>query len=197
MATKYTLEELKKSDILGGATVIALTANAVVGAEEQYLKAGFDGYLSKPITVVDMEKTLKKYLPSGLIADKETLGATESPTISLEKASSIGLNVDDALLYTCGEVEFYMELLTDYAKSASAKSSELSSYLEKDDMANYEILVHSLKSASKTIGADKVSEQAKALEAAARNKDIDFMRANHGEFIKAYRELADKVLASV
>ena len=200
-----TLEELKKSGLLNGTVVIALTANAVVGAEEQYLKAGFDSYLSKPVTVEDFEKTLKKYLPADVLEGKKDAEETasepasssepSSTELTLDKASAAGLNVDEALLYTCGEVEFYMELLGDYARSCDAKCSELSSYLEKGDIANYEILVHSLKSSSKTIGAGELSEQAKALETAARNKDTDFIKANHGAFIKSFKELAGKILA--
>lgn len=202
-----TLEELKKSGLLNGTVVIALTANAVVGAEEQYLKAGFDSYLSKPVTVEDFEKTLKKYLPADVLEGKKTEEPQEpssaasagpsapSSELTLDKASAAGLNVDEALLYTCGEVEFYMELLTDYANSCGEKCSELSSYLDKGDIENYEILVHSLKSSSKTIGAGELSEQAKALETAARNKDVEFIKANHAAFIKAFKELAGKILA--
>ncbi|MCR4649798.1 MAG: response regulator, partial [Lachnospiraceae bacterium] len=43
--------------------IIALTANAVVGARETYLKAGFDDYLSKPVEVELLEDKLKRYLP--------------------------------------------------------------------------------------------------------------------------------------
>ena len=42
--------------------VIVLTANALGDVEEQYLEEGFDGYLSKPIDVDKMEKTLSKYV---------------------------------------------------------------------------------------------------------------------------------------
>ncbi|MBQ3515863.1 MAG: response regulator, partial [Lachnospiraceae bacterium] len=42
--------------------VIVLTANAVGDVEAQYLEEGFDGYLSKPIDVDKMEKTLSKYI---------------------------------------------------------------------------------------------------------------------------------------
>ena len=42
--------------------VIALTANALVGEREKYLKEGFLEYLSKPIDRVELEKCLKHFL---------------------------------------------------------------------------------------------------------------------------------------
>ncbi|MBR3539163.1 MAG: response regulator, partial [Eubacterium sp.] len=53
-------------------TVIALTANAVVGSREAYLAAGFRDYLSKPIEVRELIRLLKKYLPED-VYDKESL----------------------------------------------------------------------------------------------------------------------------
>ena len=189
-----TLKVLKDENLLNGAAVIALTANAVVGAEEQYLNAGFDGYLSKPIMIDDIENTLKKYLPAGVIEgmaakDEEKTGMP----LSLEKARSAGLNVDAGIGYACGEEDFYLELLSDYAESAADKCSGLSSYFDNNDLKNYEILVHSLKSASRTIGADDIADQAKALEDASRNGDMDFVKEHHGAFIKCFKELAEKV----
>lgn len=190
-----TLKVLKDEDLLNGAVVIALTANAVVGAEEQYLSAGFDGYLSKPITVQDLERALKKYLPSEVVENNESeVPEEKASSLSIGKLRELGLNVDAGLMYTCNDEEFYMELLSDYANSASDKCSDLSSFLENNDLKNYEILVHSLKSASKTVGADEVSEQAKALEEAARNGDADFVKANHDAFVTSFKELSGKIL---
>lgn len=42
--------------------VVVLTANAVVGARENYMKTGFDDYMSKPIDIEILQKILKKYL---------------------------------------------------------------------------------------------------------------------------------------
>ena len=190
-----TLKVLKDEDLLNGATVIALTANAVVGAEGQYLSAGFDGYLSKPITIQELEKTLRKYLPQGSVEDRAQDAEEEKPaSVSLDKVRSLGLNVDAGLMYTCSDEDFYLELLTDYARSADDKCSELSSYLEMGDLKNYEILVHSLKSASKTVGADELSDRAKALEEASRDQNTDFVNANHESFVTGFRELAAKIL---
>lgn len=42
--------------------VIALTANAISGAREEYMAAGFDDYLTKPIDSHQLETMLQKYL---------------------------------------------------------------------------------------------------------------------------------------
>lgn len=56
-----TLHELQK--IKGFKTpVIVLTADAIVGKKEEYLKAGFNDYLSKPIIAKELKELLKKYL---------------------------------------------------------------------------------------------------------------------------------------
>ena len=57
------VEALKEIKKLGVETpVIALTADAIDGQEDKYLKEGFDGYLSKPIDKNELKKILNKYL---------------------------------------------------------------------------------------------------------------------------------------
>ena len=63
-----TLEKAREKVLISSTTtVIALTANAVVGAKESYLKAGFDDYLSKPVEVKALEAVLAKYLPEAIV----------------------------------------------------------------------------------------------------------------------------------
>ncbi len=66
------IEALKQSKMLtenkcAKTPIIALTANAIVGAKEMYMKAGFDDYLCKPIRPQDLENCLLKFLPKELI----------------------------------------------------------------------------------------------------------------------------------
>lgn len=61
MSGTETLNEMKK-DKEFNTPVIALTANAINGMKEKYLKAGFDDYIPKPIDRVELENKLKKYL---------------------------------------------------------------------------------------------------------------------------------------
>ena len=56
-----TLAELKQIEGFN-MPVVVLTANAIEGMKEQYLKAGFDDYLAKPISKEELKRVLQKYL---------------------------------------------------------------------------------------------------------------------------------------
>lgn len=57
------MEDNKSKD----APIIALTANAIIGAKEMFLENGFSDFLSKPVKGIDLEKMLYKYLPKEYI----------------------------------------------------------------------------------------------------------------------------------
>jgi signal transduction histidine kinase/ActR/RegA family two-component response regulator len=60
-----TLAKMRKDKLLSdGTIVIALTANAITGAKETYLEAGFDDYMSKPIDIKGVDDLLRKYFES-------------------------------------------------------------------------------------------------------------------------------------
>ena len=48
-------------------TVVMLTANAIMGAKEEYLGIGFSDYLSKPVQAQKLEAMILKYLPEELV----------------------------------------------------------------------------------------------------------------------------------
>ncbi len=64
-----TLREIKKLEkyTKEHTPVIALTANAIQGAQKEYIDAGFDDYLTKPVQGADLERMIVRYLPKELI----------------------------------------------------------------------------------------------------------------------------------
>ena len=48
-------------------TVVMHTANAIMGAKEEYLGIGFSDYLSKPVQAPKLEAMILKYLPEELV----------------------------------------------------------------------------------------------------------------------------------
>ncbi len=68
-----TLAEVKKEHLADDTPIIALTADAIMGARENYLKEGFTDYLSKPVMYEALEALLVKYIDSRLILTEEQL----------------------------------------------------------------------------------------------------------------------------
>ena len=64
-----TLEKLKEDNPDSNAVYIALTANAISGAREMYLNAGFADYISKPVEGSKLEKLIMSYLPPEKLLD--------------------------------------------------------------------------------------------------------------------------------
>ncbi len=71
MSGTQTLKVIRDEELAKGVPVIALTADAIVGAREIYIREGFDDYLSKPVMFEDLENILFRYLPADKIEDDE------------------------------------------------------------------------------------------------------------------------------
>ncbi len=175
---------------------IALTANVIEGAAENYIKAGFDDYMSKPVDGKKLEELLKKYIPKDKIFDAIEVD-TKEPVVdekveaAIEKIAGTNLlDVDSGIDYT-GSKEAYLDTVRVFKESIDTKADELEEYYFKDDFENYGIKVHALKSAAKLIGAMELSEKARLMEEAAKNNDIDYLRDNNYELLSQYRAFKD------
>jgi len=197
-------------------TAIAFTANAVSGAREMFFREGFDEFVSKPIEDLELERVLRKVLPKSSIvfvdeeevkqksAEKQKNGGREikeEPITEqhpeddrMELLEGSGINTRSGMQYCRSDKEFYEELLVKFARDEEQKSSEMNEFSQKNDLGNYRIRVHTLKSSAKMVGADSLSEMAKRAEEAARDGDADYIREHHEELITQYHELAGRIL---
>ena len=66
-------------------------------------------------------------------------------------------------------------------------------FYSKDDLENYTIKVHALKSSSRQIGAMELGDKAEALEKAGHNEDWDFIRSNTSDTLALYKELLNEL----
>ncbi len=115
-------------------------------------------------------------------ADKADAGKT------ILKLKAAGINTEDGLKHTSNKTGFYLEILGDYCAAQPDKLKALEDALEKEDWYNYRILIHSIKSTSKTIGAAKVAKPAEKLEEAASVGDGVYVKKRHPGFVQLYGE---------
>ena len=121
-------------------------------------------------------------------------GSMNTETLG-ERLRAAGIDADAALRYCGGDVSFYRELLSDYARSCPEKKAELNRCFESADWHGFEVSIHALKSTSKTIGAMNLSGKALALEEAADRSDAGTIRESYPEFLSDYQTLAGAIKA--
>ena len=178
--------------------IIALTANALKGMKEMYLEAGFTDYLSKPVDGEKLEQMVRKYLPEELVHTPEeevqacSGTSTSNPIVetATEENDTPLIDQNTAMVYCGNDEELYREILDCYCLEKEENQEKMKKCLEDNNLADYRILIHALKSTSLNIGCKSLYNMALELEKACKNNDLDYVKENHA----ACMELYDRVV---
>ncbi len=178
--------------------IVMLTANALMGADQKYLENGFTDYLSKPIRPADLENMVVKHLPPELVVMTSDLLST--PAEKKEPEDDFTKNLDfldtkAGLEFSAGDLDFYKQILTTYL--SEDKRPALTKFFEAADWPNYQIVAHSLKGTSLTIGASELSAEAKELEFAVKENRIEYIIEHHEEVLEHYGALLEKLRGAI
>lgn len=92
---------------------------------------------------------------------------------------------------------FYLTILKEYVNASEEKKAELAKSLASGNLRNYEIIIHSIKSTSATIGADVPYKLAQKLESSAKENDLDRVLADHEGFLTEYNKVLDATGSAV
>ena len=193
-----TLSNIRKEGMSKDAPAVALTANAVSGAREMYLEAGFNDYLSKPVDGEKLERMLYNLLPAGKLKEADSYENKTSKELKGSDDVMLWLNdipeIDgQAGLKNCGTEEGYVSVLSVFHQTAAAKADEIENCYKTGDIENFTIKVHALKSSARIIGAALLSGLAADLEAAGKKGDTAYIQENTDRLLNMYRELDSKL----
>ncbi|MDO5136812.1 MAG: response regulator, partial [Eubacteriales bacterium] len=168
--------------------VVMLTANALSGMKEKFMQEGFSDYITKPITGEALEHAILSLLP-----EEKGQKETAKPAHRMEALAGElpELDLESALPYCAYNQEFLFEIMEKYFMGDRISNME-QAYQEKD-WTTYQIEAHTLKSSAKTFGLNELSDQAKGLEYAARDKDTKWIEEHHSSVMQKLLQIKELV----
>ena len=213
-ATRIIREEIG-TEYAKTVPIIALTANAITGNDEMFLKHGFQDFVFKPIEIQRLDAVIKRWVRN---KDLEKAFAAQQPgdkrggkdrrcgadrrsgydrRIFAEKIA--GLDMRKGLARFSGDMNSYIQILRSFTSNTRLLAETLRDVNEAG-LENYTINVHGMKSSCRGIGADAAGFMAEELEQAGKRGDLDFITANNPALLETVAKLItdiENALASV
>jgi PAS domain S-box-containing protein len=179
----YALAEAIRNEEPAGqhTPLIALTANAV-GADARRARAeGFDGYLTKPVKLAVLRSELQRWLATG----REPSPASQPP-----EASGTLMTIDPNILRSLvgDDPVMLSQLYSDFVNLNRRTVEDLISAVGERDVQQVRSIAHRLKSSSHSVGALRVAELCRQLEAAGRAGDSEAAARQVDAFEAAFNE---------
>ena len=200
------------------APVIALTADAIVGAEEKYKEEGFISYIAKPFSKDQIKLKLDKLFEE-LESSKDNNKKDNTKSTKAKKNNKSNetrktqkaINNDDAVkkydekylldngidynkgVELFGDIETYKEMLCDWYKEAQDKFNKIKEALNNKDMKNYSVEVHSLKSDARYFGIDKLAAISLEHELKSKENDIKYVSENFKNLENEFNKIIEIV----
>ncbi len=165
--------------------IIAITAHSLREDKQKYLDAGMNDYISKPVHPEELIHKIDEWLgidSTGYIneiqkeADQKVLDHNTLETISL------------------GDRDFLQDLLQTYIKDVEIRLNNLSNALRNKDVKKVILESHTIKGASLSIGANKIGEQALAIESLGKENDLAGVENKYNDLAEAYKEVRTHIL---
>lgn len=165
--------------------IVAMTANVMEGYREECLERGMDDYISKPISVKEIERVIRNW------GGQRALPESRKEERLQEKAARL---IDDEKIAELRELggdeaeEMLSELVTLFLEDSETIMQSILDALQKSDVSAVHKEAHKMKGVSLNIGANALGELCRKIELAASNGELERATAFREELEKLYSE---------
>jgi len=166
-------------------TIVALTANALIGRAEMFLQNGFDAFISKPIDSRELNLALNELIrnkqsPEVIEAARREMAQRKNVTADTAQNASID---DELKAGVAHDIENAVAVLEELLPQLNSGA----------DLKLFATTVHGLKSALANIGEMQLSNSALRLEQAAKNAGTAVLSAETPGFMKMLQSMLVKL----
>ncbi len=193
-ATRLIREKEKRGELgAGHLTIVALTAHAMSGIQEQCLAAGMDDYLGKPFTLDQLHETLARRL------------GTKAPSVPIPPQPApppvqlLDPNILNSIraLQSEGMPDVFQKVLNIYMQKSPGLMENLRQAISTGNASAVEFAAHSLKSANANMGALELSALCRELEQLGRSGSIEGAPEIFARMEKTYPLVLDALKAEL
>ena len=192
------------------APILCATADFGPEVSRMLLNEGFQDYLAKPVRKFYLERMLRKYMPIELAVnivldeyvdtpeDKDKAAGVkkeESKTGEAETQTKDPkvINFDAGITNVGGMAEAFASVVNAYYREGLKKLETVPKLLADNDLPNYIIEVHALKSSSAAIGAEGMSVLFRELEFAGKADNTEFIESHTAPVIETFKDVLELV----
>ncbi|MCL1863238.1 MAG: response regulator [Defluviitaleaceae bacterium] len=172
--------------------IIALTANAMIGNEEVFLKNNFQAYITKPIKPQILHSVIKQWV----CKDTEIGALPQGDSGAMPVLDVEGINFVNGVERFGGDWEAYHRVLRTFTQNTPLLIDKLEN-VTLTNIHAYTVAVHGIKGACFGIEANKIATLAYNLEEAAKSENMEFIEKNNKKFIDDTRNLLSQLKAAL